>query len=276
MERKIYSNGEAEHLCTFDVIKFGGTSLGNSQMVNRCIETVRCGVFQAVVVSAPGKTTNLLEEMLDRHLPLKDDSKVLDIYHALQEELGLPEPNLIDNCIADLSNRLISNERDSVLAWGEWSMAQIFAAKMGATFVDSAEVLKVVEDSNGDRMIHESSADLVNRKFDNSSGVLVFSGFYGSSLMDNKVMTLNRGGSDYVGVYIASCIGSGLVKSTDVDGLLDFGGNVISNANFCDLIAFDKNVQLINKQARDYAQCTGTRIWVKNSIKIDAQGTIIS
>ena len=274
MERKNCFQIEEEHQQTFGVIKFGGSSLADSKSVDVCVNTVLADNFLAVVVSAPGETTNLIRAILDQSHRLDNYESLFSIYSEIINGLGLADSGLVEKCFREFDERMQKNEPEEVLAWGEWSMAQIFAARLGGEFFDTKDLLKI-RHVGDERRIDCTSAGLVQQKVTQSKGICVFPGYYGTSVVDGKIMTLNRGGSDYTGIFVAHSLGMGLVKSTDVGGLWDNQGNVLSNASYCDLERFDEEAKLINKQARDFAISTNTPIWIKCSKNSDFVGTII-
>lgn len=274
MERKNYFQKEEEHLGPFGLIKFGGSSLKDSASIDLCINAVLENRFRAVVVSAPGETTNLIKRILDNYYRWDNYESLFAIYSEIMNGLGLADFGLIEKCFAEFDERMKRNEPESVLAWGEWSMAQIFAARLGGEFANTADLLRIRQ-CEGERIIDYSSASLVQQRFMQSKAICVFPGYYGSSAENGSTLTLNRGGSDYTGIFVAYSLGTGLVKSTDVGGLLDDQGNVRSKASYCDLESFDPGAKLINKQARDFAISTNTPIWIKCSKDRNLPGTII-
>lgn len=192
------------------VVKFGGSSLADYERLSKAVASVvkeaKLGRQIAVVVSAMGKTTDILM-----------------------------------NTAKNTSNgKLQKHELDDILSMGERTSVRIFSAALRNNGVESRYFDPLDSDwpivtdtafSNANPLLEECK----NRIRENVLPILekgtipVIAGFVGRTL-DGKITTLGRGGSDTTAFILAEALGADeVVLVTDADGIMSGDPKVVSN-----------------------------------------------
>jgi aspartate kinase len=192
------------------VVKFGGSSLGEPERLSRAVASVvneaKRGTKIAVVVSAMGKTTDVL------------------LNAANNSSNGKLEKHILDD----------------ILSMGERTSIRIVAAALQTNGVESRyfdpkdDDWPIITDScfqnaNPQRKectqrVRELVLPLVEK------GVIpVIAGFVGRT-PDGKTTTLGRGGSDTTAFLLAEALGADeVVLATDADGIMSGDPKIVSN-----------------------------------------------
>ena len=192
------------------VVKFGGSSLADYERLSKAVASVvkeaKLGRQIAVVVSAMGKTTDILM-----------------------------------NTAKNTSNgKLQKHELDDILSMGERTSVRIFSAALRNNGVESRYFDPLDSDwpivtdtafSNANPLLEECK----NRIRENVLPILekgtipVIAGFVGRTL-DGKITTLGRGGSDTTAFILAEALSADeVVLVTDADGIMSGDPKVVSN-----------------------------------------------
>jgi aspartate kinase len=190
-----------ENSCKKIVVKYGGSSLADHEKLAKAVAAVANeaanGTRIAVVVSAMGKTTDLLM-----------------------------------NTMKNTANgKLEKHELDDILAMGERTSVRIFAAALRTNNVPSCyidpldERWPIITDanfSNANPLLEECEKRIRERILPiiETGTVPVIAGFIGRTL-DGKITTLGRGGSDTTAFIIAQAINADeVVLVTNADGIM--------------------------------------------------------
>ena len=194
------------------VAKFGGTSLGNGDRVNRAADSIAAAVETghevAVVASAMGSTTDFL---LDAITFEADDS-----------------------------------DEAEIVSMGERTSVRMLKAALGARGVD-AEFLEpghedwpVITDSHGEVDVEETRRR-AKKLADRMDGVVpVITGFLAQD-HDGNVTTLGRGGSDTTAVMMGNYMTADeVVIVTDVEGVMTGDPRVVEGARNVGKISVDE------------------------------------
>ncbi|MCW4018740.1 MAG: aspartate kinase [Candidatus Bathyarchaeota archaeon] len=198
-----------EKSCKKSVVKFGGSSLADHERLSRAVAAVvneaKRGTRIAVVVSAMGKTTDVLL-----------------------------------NTVKNTSNgKLEKHELDDILSMGERTSVRIFSAALRTSGVDSRyfdprdDDWPIVTDAcfsnaNPERQQCEDKIRRCVLPIVDEGVVPVIAGFVGKT-SDGKVTTLGRGGSDTTAFLLAEAIGADeVVLATDADGIMSGDPKVVS------------------------------------------------
>ncbi|MEM9189669.1 MAG: aspartate kinase [Myxococcota bacterium] len=234
------------------VQKFGGTSVGNIERIQRVAKRVasyhRDGHQLVVVVSAIGGETDRLLN-LGRGLSGRPSSREMDVLVSTGEQVSA----------ALLSIAL--NERGIPATSLLGHQARILTNEMH----ERARILSI----ETDRM-----ASVVD-----SGCVAVVAGFQGMD-KDGNITTLGRGGSDTTAVAIAAAIGADVCEIfTDVDGVFTADPNVCKDARKVERISYEEMLELASLGANvlqirsvEMAMKHAVKIHVRSSFK-DAEGT---
>ena len=196
------------------VAKFGGTSLGNGDRVNRAANSVAAAVEAghevAVVASAMGSTTDFL---LD------------EIQYEADE--------------ADRAEIVSMGERTSV----RMLKAALSARGVNALFLEpGSEDWPVITDEHGEVDVEETQrrAKKLAAKMADENVVPVVTGFLAEDY-NGKVTTLGRGGSDTTAVMLGNYMGADeVVIVTDVEGVMTGDPRVVEGARNVGEITVDE------------------------------------
>ncbi|HWZ45553.1 MAG TPA: lysine-sensitive aspartokinase 3 [Candidatus Saccharimonadales bacterium] len=256
------------------VMKFGGTSVQDSQAIDRIAEIVRERLPESpvVVVSALAKITDQLLAMAAA-AGAGDREKALELARAARERhfstaselLGTsafaqihPEMEADFDALDDLLRGIVAvgeltlRSTDNVAGLGERVSSKIVAAAfsvrgINASAVDSRQCL--VTDANYTRAIpqfEETNARLVEtvKPLLNRGRVPVMGGFIGAT-REGVPTTLGRGGSDFTAAIIGAGLGAERIEIwTDVDGMMTTDPNLCPNVRRIKTISFQEAAEL--------------------------------
>jgi len=199
-----------ENFCRKIVVKFGGSSLADheklAKAVNAIAKETTKGTQIAVVVSAMGKTTDILM-----------------------------------NTMKNTSNgKLEKHELDDILSMGERTSVRIFAAALRTNGVKSCYIdplddrWPIITDaafSNANPILKECTTRIQKHILPivEKGIVPVIAGFVGRTT-DGKITTLGRGGSDTTAFILAEALKADEVALvTDADGIMSGDPKIVAN-----------------------------------------------
>jgi len=215
--------------------KFGGSSLADANQMQKVADIVKADSRRRFIVpSAPGKRSDddtkitdllyLCHELARQKLDISDPfSKIQTRFTSLVEELGVDTPieGLLENIRLDIEQ---GATEEAVASRGEFLSGHILAGLLGATFVDSAEVVRFRSDGRLDKASYGLLADKLN-----GPGLYVIPGFYGSD-SQGRIRTFTRGGSDITGAIVARAVEAEVYENwTDVSGMLMADPRMVNN-----------------------------------------------
>jgi aspartate kinase len=256
------------------VMKFGGTSVQDSQAIDRIAAIVRERLPESpvVVVSALARITDQLLAMAAA-AGAGDRDKALELSRAARERhfstaselLGTsgftqlhPELEADFNALDDLLRGIVAvgeltlRSTDNVAGLGERVSSKIVAAAfsvrgINATAVDSRQCL--VTDSGFTRAVpqfDETNARLAEivKPLLNRGRVPVMGGFIGAT-REGIPTTLGRGGSDFTAAIVGAGLGAERIEIwTDVDGMMTTDPNLCPEARRIKTISFEEAAEL--------------------------------
>ena len=194
------------------VKKYGGTSLGNSEMIRQVATGLRqdqaAGWKQVVVVSAMAQTTDQLIA-LAKEVTQRPRARELDLLLTTGEQVSSA---LLAMALHEVGSEAIAltGSQCGIRTDGNFSRARIRGI----------------------------DADRLHRHLDKGEIVIV-AGFQGITY-DHEITTLGRGGSDTTGTAIAAALGSCQCQIlTDVDGVFTADPRVVPEARLLDWISYD-------------------------------------
>jgi aspartate kinase len=248
------------------VFKFGGASVRDAAGIKNLAEIVSSENDDlAIVVSAFGKTTNALENVLKAWIK-KDNSfpGILDtIYnnHILvaSELFGNSGSikKLIDNSLSMLSEHLSGEysgnydyEYDQIVSLGEiWSTIIVSGylnlAGIKTVWIDIRENLITDERHRDANVLWGESESRIRKCFDFSSNrIYLTQGFIGGTLT-GKTTTLGREGSDYTAAILGNILDAGkVVFWKDVPGVLNADPKWFSDVTRLEEISYKEAVEM--------------------------------
>jgi aspartate kinase len=246
------------------VVKYGGASLADHERILKAVTAVakeaRKGTQVAVIVSAMGKTTDMLLNTAK---------------NAADGKIG-------------------KRELDEILAMGERTSIRIFSVALKAKGVESRYFDPLDPDwpiitddvfSNANPILEKSEKrirqyvlPLVEKGI-----VPVIAGFVGRTL-DEKITTLGRGGSDTTAFILAKALGADeLILVTDAEGIMSADPKIISKPKTLrdiDVDALvglaDSGTKFIHRKALRYLDpSVRVRVISHTHGDLNTQGTLI-
>jgi aspartate kinase len=286
------------------VFKFGGASVNDGAGIRNLANIVSQEKGNLViVVSAFGKTTNALEEVLKAWL--NDDelcftllNKVFGAHLLMVDELFSPGSEVkgrIGISITNLRNYLMTEtgrtydfEYDQIVSYGEiWSTIIVEAflkvSGMPTEWLDIRELL-ITDDRFGDaNILWGESTGRIKRVIDFSkSQIFVTQGFIGGTI-SGQTTTLGREGSDYTAALLANILDAeSVIVWKDVPGILNADPKWLSDAEKLDEISYKEAVEMTFSGAKVIHPKTikplhnkSIPLYVRSFLKPSEIGTII-
>ncbi len=245
------------------VMKFGGSSVGDSGRIKAMAEIVRGNLARnpVVVVSAFGGVTDSLIDLARKAKGGKPNGELDDVRNRhlkTMKELGL-EGNLIAGELEELErlmdgiallSELTPKTLDKVMSFGERMSSKIIASYMEANGVKAAARnaydIGMLTDSNfGDADVLPETADMIRGAFKPEQGVVsVVTGYIGKD-RQGEITTLGRSGSDYTASIVGAAIGAEEIQIwTDVDGVMTSDPRIVKGAMSIESVSYSEASEL--------------------------------
>jgi len=205
------------------VLKFGGTSVGNTDRIKKAARTVKAetdrGNEVAVVVSAMSGTTNQLIKWVNEIAPLHDPREY-DVIVATGEQVTV-----------GLLALALQQEGVKSRSWASWQIPiRTTDAHAAARIVDieTAELLRTMA----------------------LGEVPIIPGFQGLS-PDGRTTTLGRGGSDTSAVALAAALKAERCDIyTDVDGVYTTDPRIVEKACKIDRVTYEEMLEMASQGSK--------------------------
>ena len=296
------------------VMKFGGTSVANSEAITRTISIVKGKLSERpiVVVSALSKVTDLLYKIADQAASRnKAETEVLLAqlrarHTGLAHELLSGHPALcaeacakIDSICDELESfvgavcsigELSDRSKAVIIGNGEYLSSNIICCAMKASgirtgYIDARSM--IVTDScylKGEpdsALIEERVPAIVSKAFDGQEAVIT-QGFV-SATVTGEPTVLGRGGSDYSASLIGMAVDAERIEIwTDVDGVRTADPRKVENTRCIEKISFEEAAEMAHFGAKVLHPLTiepavnkNIPIYVLNSMNPEGTGTAI-
>ncbi len=248
------------------VFKFGGASIRDADAIRNMGKIVAgFDLPLVIVVSAFGKTTNALEEVVNSKYDRSADPvlllrKIYDYHLSVIENLGLVEDEMmsfLDSSFQSVAAFLADNEPsdydleyDQVVPAGELWSSRIIASWLkkegyGCRWVDIRKVLltdKRYRDAN--ILWPESEVLARDTLLGDNADIFLTQGFIGGT-GDGMSTTLGREGSDYTAAVLASMIDASEVQVwKDVPGVLNADPKWLNDAVILEQLSYKDAVEM--------------------------------
>jgi aspartate kinase len=251
--------------CKKIVVKFGGSSLADHERLSKAVTAVvneaQRGTRIAVVVSAMGKTTDVLMSTA------KNTS----------------------------NGKLEKRELDDILSMGERTSVRIFAAALRTNGVESRYFDPLDDDwpiitdaafSNANPLLDECEKRIRERVLPivENGVVPVIAGFVGRTI-DGRITTLGRGGSDTTAFILAEALNADeVVLVTDADGIMSGDPKIVvsprrlSEIDVNTLVGLaDSGAKFVHSKALKYKpQSINVRVINHAHGDLNEEGTLIT
>ena len=287
------------------IFKFGGASVKDAESIKNVASVLNYTGYDntIIVVSAIGKTTNLLEKLVkdyvSKSINLKNTfHELIDSHLKILNELNFNNNSklIIDvkKIIQKIKFFLDNNKSpnydfiyDQVVSFGEIISTTIVSQYLNSTgilnkLIDAREIIKTdsyYRDSNVD---WETSQTKIKKTF-NSNGVYVTQGFIGSDY-NNFTTTLGREGSDYTAAIIAYSIDAKeVIIWKDVPGVLNADPKEFKKTKLLNKISYREAIELayygasvIHPKTLQPLQKKEIPLIVKSFMDPKGKGTVVS
>ncbi|BAU26938.1 aspartate kinase [Aneurinibacillus soli] len=199
------------------VQKFGGTSVGTVERIqavaHRVIQTRNAGHDVVVVVSAMGKSTDVLVDMA-KQITAEPPAREMDMLLTTGEQVSIA-----------LLSMALQAEGQSAVSMTGW--------QAGITTEDVHTKARIVQIDPA--TMQDALA---------AGNVVIVAGFQGIT-EDGQITTLGRGGSDTTAVALAGALKADLCEIyTDVDGVYTADPRIVSSARKLTTISHDEMLEL--------------------------------
>ncbi len=295
-------------------MKFGGTSVANSEAISRTIGIIRGRLDQkpVVVVSALSKVTDLLYRISDKASE-RDESGASELLSELRtrhmdltKQLLSGSPELYGHACAKVGElcgalegfvsavcslgELSDRSKARIISTGEYLSSTIICYAMNAggidtAFIDARKMMVTSDDYlKGEPLTDEITARVPGVVEDAYQGkdAVITQGFVSATLKGEPAV-LGRGGSDYSASLIGMAVGAEKIEIwTDVDGVRTADPRVVKNTKSIDRISFEEAAEMAHFGAKVLHPLTiepavkkNIPIYVLNSMNPSGDGTAI-
>lgn len=290
------------------ILKFGGTSVGSVENIQKVIAIVSKQAKQhrvAVVVSAVGGITDLLikagqqaaqkeegyqsifEIIKEKHLAFakaltNEDQLVLADITSLMMDLEALLQGIF------LIHELSPKTMDKLTAFGELTSSRIIAAAFNcqgtpAELKDSRQLITTDSAHTKATLDYDVTNKAIAHHFNtNTAQITILPGFIART-STGETSTLGRGGSDFTAAIIAAAIHADVVEIwTDVSGMFSANPTLVKQAQPILHISYDEAMELSHFGAKVLYPPTivpvmrkEIPIHIKNTLEPEAAGTRI-
>lgn len=290
-----------------EVFKFGGASVKDAEAVKNVAHILHAApaAERVVVISAMGKTTNMLEEVLRDWFDGRGHAAALQrvgTYHRnIMEEVfasGVPEGFAFDTLWAELEARLDRSpgedfdfEYDQVVSYGELFSTAIVAAYLESEGFKSewVDVRNIIRTDSAYRKARvdwartrKNGEVLKGYLADEDCEVVVTQGFIAKGNLGNTT-TLGREGSDFSASILAHITDAQTVTIwKDVRGMQNADPSWFNNTVRLPQISYREAIELsyygasvIHPKTIQPLQDKGIDLHVKSFLEPEEEGTII-
>jgi len=296
------------------VVKFGGTSVGDAEAIERAAAIVRSRLERRplIVVSALAGTTNALLQIADQAasgqlISAMSGVEALRERHLEAADMLLAGQQQAAEVAADLSSafdelaslaealsvlgHLTPRSLDAIASRGEIVSSALLVAAfqargLPADHVDATKVMVTDErfgraEPRTDRIAE--ACQRVLRPMLERGRVPVVGGYIGAT-QAGIVTRLGRGGSDLSASLFGAALGAEVIEIwTDVDGMLTADPRIVPGASLIERIRFDEASELAAFGAKVLHPNTifpavrlGIPVYIYNSRRPDGGGTLIT
>ena len=242
------------------VYKFGGASVKNAQGVRNLAQIIKNHNNLVVVVSAMGKTTNMLEEVTHNYFYNLPNTlqKVKDFHFDIAADLFHASHPIFDEinnlfveiewAIEDRPTSTYSFEYDQIVSVGELLSTKIVAAyllqqEINIQWTDARDLIRTDNRYRNAKIDWDLTKDLICKSF-NQSGIYITQGFIGCT-SENFTTTLGREGSDFSAAIIAYALDSDeVIIWKDVPGFLNADPTYFESTELLKEIPYSEAIEL--------------------------------
>lgn len=285
------------------VFKFGGASVKNADAVRNVAKILNdYNDDLIVVISAMGKTTNLMESLVKAYFNNKKTTNEIfiqfknfhiNICSELFAESGTPKP--IKDIFTELENKLIKTpsldfnfEYDQIVGYGEMVSTRIISeylnsVKLKNSWIDIRTCLRTDDKFRDASVDWTLTENLVRQIFNfENEKLYITQGFLGSTT-SNLTTTLGREGSDFTAAILGNILNADDVSIwKDVQGVLNADPKIMKDAVIISELSYREAIemsysgaQIIHPKTMKPLHNKGIPLLVKSFFSPKDNGTII-
>ncbi|MGC5326395.1 aspartate kinase [Brevibacillus sp. SYSU BS000544] len=201
------------------VQKYGGTSVGTiermQRVADRIIETKEQGNDVVVVVSAMGKSTDVLVDMA-KQITAQPSEREMDMLLSTGEQVSI--------ALLAMTLQTKGYEAVSLTGWQAGITTESYHSRARIQDIEHTRLKKELAEGK----------------------IIIVAGFQGFT-PDGEITTLGRGGSDTTAVALAASLEADKCEIfTDVSGVFTADPRVVPSAQKLDRISYDEMLELAN------------------------------
>ncbi len=240
------------------VLKFGGSSVKNSEWIIRSLGIAKTQIDRApvMVASAMGSVTDQLQDIArtagegNRESADTTFDKIARLHHTTAIDLLSGEIlSVCEKAITAILDELKSiikglallkqwtlRSNDAVLSFGERLSATLIyyrAMEEGikVEYVDAREIIKTDDNFSSAKLLEDITYTEIRKKINPGKNRIYITQGFIASTRNGITTTLGRGGSDYTATIIGSALDAEEVQIwTDVDGIMTCDPKVVDGA----------------------------------------------
>ncbi|WP_445383296.1 aspartate kinase [Robiginitalea sp. IMCC43444] len=248
------------------VYKFGGASVKDAEGVKNVLKVLQeTGTERTfLVVSAMGKTTNAMEQVVDAYFKDKKSLSVslaavesfhMEILHTIFPAQTHPVYGRVKELFEEIRGFLAWNKSpkynfvyDQVVCYGELLSSVILSAFLNEngfknTWLDIRRYIKTDSNYRDVKVLWEKTQEAI-ATIDGRDELFITQGFIGSD-DNNFSTTLGREGSDYTAAIVAYCMNAKSVTIwKDVPGVLNADPRYFGQASLLNRISYREAIEL--------------------------------
>jgi len=283
------------------IFKFGGASVKNAEAVKNVAHILKLNYTDqlVVVVSAMGKTTNLLESILyaSRTEIAETHLQEFKRFHLeISQNLGISEQveKFVEERISEIRQTLKAEKNefkkyDSIVSHGELTSTFIISKyldyqNLTNSWLDVRGLIKTTDSHKNANVNWESSVKnlATHKKLFGSSKLIITQGFIGSA-ENGMTTTLGREGSDFSAAILAYLLDAESVTIwKDVDGMLNADPRFFENTIKLDEVSYREAIELayfgasvIHPKTVKPLENKNIPLYVKSFFHPENKGTVI-
>ena len=286
------------------VLKFGGSSVGNSERIRVVKKIIGSESLPLVVVVSAfhGVTDSLksisesaaahdeqykagLEELIKKHstvcIELLNGNALKST--LLKTDQIFKELNEILSGLF-LLRELSKYSLDKILSFGERLSSLIISSYLdNPVLLDAREIIRTDDNYGNANVDFTVTNSLIRKNILKKKRLIIVPGFI-SSTHENEATTLGRGGSDYTAAIIAAAINADALEIwTDTDGFMTADPRKVEKAYAIEALTYSEAIELSHFGAKVIYTPTLRPVYkklipvyIRNSFNPEAKGTLIS
>ena len=288
------------------VFKFGGASISSIERIKNVAKIIESftGEKLLIIISAMGKTTNLLEKVAEAFYT-GNKEQALELFHQIKSahldillQLNPHPVNILNDLFTEVEWLLHDKPvrdydyyYDQIVCCGELLSTAIISSYLNVinvknTWVDVRDIVRTDDNFREANIDWAFTQDKIQKDIVplfETNNIILTQGFIGAT-DENESTTLGREGSDYTAAVFANMLDA--VNQTiwkDVEGVMNADPKLFPDAQFISTLSFREVIemayygaQVIHPKTIKPLQNKGIPLHVRCFLKPALPGTIIS